>query len=238
MSLLAVARWMALHTLRRPAAWVGLAFCLAAWQLALVLGPLGAGGEGSGPAGILYEVSFLASLFGASLSLGALGECEWFLLRLAAPQRLAARAVGLLAGGALAVTLTLVVPLSTSLLGHGPPLAWNTLALGLGLGLVGVLAHLAAAGLLLLHLPLPVPVRMLALPLATWVLPALIGSDGFWPARAARLLDASRHLDLAAAGSGWSDTWLGVLALATCAGLLAARPHAATSSPPATTDHP
>ncbi|MED6334973.1 MAG: hypothetical protein VYE81_06190 [Planctomycetota bacterium] len=237
MSLLAVARWMALYTLRRPAAWVGLALCLAAWQLALVLSPLSAGGEGSGPDGLIYEVSFLAGLFGSSLSLGALGQCEWFFLRLAAPQRLAARAVGLLAGGALAVALTLAVPLSTSLLGGGPPLAWNALALGLGL--VGVLAHLAAAGLLLLHLPVPVPLRMLALPLATWALPALIGSDGFWPARAARLLDASRHLDLAAAGgSGWSDTWLGVLALATCAGLLAARPHAATSIPAATTDHP
>ncbi|MDP6408001.1 MAG: hypothetical protein QGI46_01350 [Planctomycetota bacterium] len=232
MSVLAVARWMALHTLRRPIAWVGLVACLGIWQLARRLGPLGSGADATE---LLYEVAFLASLLGALLALSALGECEWFLLRLARPRRLAARAAGLFAGGAGALALALLAPLSVSLLRPEPSpaapdpgtaidLAWS---LNLSMGLFGLLAHLTVVGTLLLQAPLSTTQRTLALPSLTWILPALIGSEGWWAARLVRLLDPSRHLAAAAGATGpGADSLLPVAALTLCAWAMTARPPA------------
>ncbi|MDP6762690.1 MAG: hypothetical protein QF860_07485 [Planctomycetota bacterium] len=228
MESVAVARWIALSTLRRPVAWAAAAACLGAWALARALGP---GGGTEVGAETLYDVAFLAALAGAVLALGSLGECAWILARAATPRRLGARAARRLAGAGGAASLALLVPYSLAL--SGAPLAAGVpLGAPLALGVLGAGAHLALVGALLLNAPLSTPSRLLALPALTWLLPALLDGEGAWWGRLARLLDASRHLEVAAAGGrGWSDGVLAVAALALIAWSLSVRPAATRKSP-------
>ncbi|MEZ6017120.1 MAG: hypothetical protein R3F49_18530 [Planctomycetota bacterium] len=169
---LALARWTITEHARRPATWALLALFGAAWPAILVFGELGLTTRDGPLSTHSYEVTFLALLVGVTRGVETLARGSWFLGR-AAPMRQIAAEAGALAGAA-------TLPLAAALL----PALWLAPAASgardgaqlAAIALTGM--HLLAIGLVALRLPLGPQRRALAVPLAAWVLPALVGTSG------------------------------------------------------------
>ena len=192
MAPLSLARWTAFELLRRPGTWVVLAALGLAWPAVAAFGPLGITTRDGPLTGHLYEVAFLAILFGVTSGAEVLARSSWFLERTDPGRRLGAEA-GAIAGACCAPLVAALVPalfVARESSGVGSP--------GLILAVAWTFIHTTAVGLLVLRLPVTPAVRALAVPLSAWILPALAAvppGEGSHLARATlcNLLDASRH---------------------------------------------
>ncbi len=165
MYLLDVCRWVVFRLFRRPIAWFWLLACLALWPAVVVFNPVALALQPEDASRIAYEIAFLACLGGASLALSTLGENRWILQQAGRGRRIAARGLGLIAGGAVGAMASLLAP---ALLGGGLAFQWGILTLALALTTL----HVAGLGMLLLQLPMPSPARSWLLPILAWLLPS------------------------------------------------------------------
>jgi len=190
--LLATARWVLSLLARHPLLWLWAALMAAVWPAVLIFTPIGTTTAGHGSALALHELAFVALLLGALAGLLVVQKGQWFLEPLSPGRRLATEFVALSAAGPVFLLAALVPAIILGGAGGAP--TWWLLPARVLLAHL----HLSAIGLVLLRIPLGPAPRLVALPLAVWVLPALLSSAGSWPWRVAAWLEASRPLRLSA----------------------------------------
>lgn len=237
------ARWVLGTLLRQPAVWLWTALMLALWPAVLALAP---GGQVSGlllDAAPIYEIAFLALLSGVVAGANAIqGESaqgdtrrrgqgrfdSWFLRPLSVPRRLVVESVALSVGAALFLVPALLPALL--LPGAAPDVRWAPLLLGS----LQTHAHLSAIALLLLRTPAAPAQRALALPVLTWVLPALAPPSSAAAPYLRHLLAAGGVLSQAGqapasvpSGAAWLAGWGPIIGLGLIAWLVSG-PAAAT----------
>lgn len=217
---LAIARWVAGLLIRRPLVWLWAALMAAIWPAVVRFSPLGVTTSADGAAPVVYEVAFMACLAGVLLGMAVLQRGAWF-LELVEPVR---RMTAELSALAAATSVLLVAGLLPVVLlgGAGESLSGSEVPLR---ALVCWL-HLSAVALVLLRLPLPGHARLVILPLATWVVPALLSLTGTGGELASHAFDAARALRLREESvlGGWKASAFPIIGMLWAARLLARPP--------------
>lgn len=169
MYLVEIGRWMALRVLGSAPGWLWLTGCLLGLPVLRALSPEGILSPGDAQPALPAQAAFLASLTGMMLATGRLLQNDWLLERGGAQRRLLAQSVALLSTGLVGAVLVLAGNLIPSSSASPAPLEPGQL-----LAILLACVHLAALGATLLQLPPGLPGLPLVLPLAGWVLPALL----------------------------------------------------------------
>ena len=189
---LATARWVLSLLGRHPLIWLWAALVAAVWPAVLLFTPIGTTSAGQGSALALHELAFVALLLGVLAGLLVVQRGAWFLEPLSPGRRLATEFMALSAPAPLFLMAALVP--AVMLGGAGGAETWTLLPVRVVLAHL----HLVAVALVLLRAPLGPTLRLVALPLAVWVLPALLLPAEPWGGRIAGWLEASRPLRLSA----------------------------------------
>lgn len=224
---LSLARWTLAEHARRPGTWAALALLAAAWPAALTFGQLGLTTRDEPVSAHLFEIAFLAALYGVALGVDTLARGSWFLERVDPARRVLAEAAALAGSAALPLAAALLPGVLMAPTAAGVTEVGQAAAVGL------MAAHVGAVGLVALRLPGPPSVRALSVPLLAWLLPAALPVSPGVPALApltrtlVQLFEASRHgrlrLELSSEMAHRWGALLPISALVGAAWLLAAR---------------
>lgn len=218
MSWIATSRWVLLHLLRHPLAWLWLVVLACVWPAVAAFTPLGLTTSAGTETGTIYEIAFLSLLAGHLFGLHVLRSAGWFLAGAAPLRRATVELSALSAAAALFVACSLGLAWALG----APARGFGTGALPAGVLLAHL--HLSAVALVLLRAPLPSAARLVALPMACWVVPALVAPIGAGGAWIRDVLDASRHVTFPSPGDPaepqWIEALLPIIGLAGAATLL------------------
>ena len=185
-----MARWVVLRLARHPLVWLAWAALGSLWVAAQALSPLGVTTSGQGTLPALREVAFLACLLGAMGSASVLARGERWLGDLHPARRLQVELGSHLAG----CTLLLAPPVALAWALGTPISAFSPPRFLAGAGLCAL--HLGALACLLERCGLRPGVVVVAIPIASWLVPGLAyGLPAPWSGFLVGF-DARRYLEI------------------------------------------